>query len=156
LANKAGLISRRHNRFASKTAESIIAIGFPIAAAEIVALSGARRSRESGLAWYDTGAKNLELVLGVQSPYETAKALAYVLGNARVPCKPTHIKTLFAYMGGGFGGRDHTPFPLYVALAAIFLPGRPRNARVRPRGQVIPEVVIEAPGISPARKPMSR
>jgi CO/xanthine dehydrogenase Mo-binding subunit len=28
-------------------------------------------------------------------------------------------------MGGGFGGRDHTPFPFYVALAALFLPGRP-------------------------------
>src|ERR1700716_929009 len=28
-------------------------------------------------------------------------------------------------MGGGFGGRAHTPFPLYVALAALFLPGRP-------------------------------
>src|SRR5712672_250547 len=80
---------------------------------------------ESGLGWYDTGAKNLELVLGVQSPYETAEALAYVLGTARAPFKPAHIKYLFAYMGGGFGGRDHTPFPFYVALAAIFLPGRP-------------------------------
>jgi len=80
---------------------------------------------EGGLGWYDTGAKNLELMLGVQSPYETAEGLAYMLGNARVPFKPAHIKTLFAYMGGGFGGRDHTPFPLYVALAAIFLPGRP-------------------------------
>src|SRR6266850_1903022 len=80
---------------------------------------------ESGLGWYNAGAKNLELVLGVQSPYETAEALAYMLGNARAPFKPAHIKTLFAYMGGGFGGRDHTPFPLYVALAAIFLPGRP-------------------------------
>jgi CO/xanthine dehydrogenase Mo-binding subunit len=80
---------------------------------------------ESGLAWYDAGAKNLELVLGVQSPYETAEAIAYMLGNAQVPFKPAHIKTMFAYMGGGFGGRDHTPFPLYVALAAIFLPGRP-------------------------------
>ncbi|HEY4857670.1 MAG TPA: molybdopterin cofactor-binding domain-containing protein [Xanthobacteraceae bacterium] len=80
---------------------------------------------ESGLAWYDTGAKNLELVLGVQSPYETAEELADMFGNARAPFKPAHIKTLFAYMGGGFGGRDHTPFPLYVALAAIFLPGRP-------------------------------
>jgi CO/xanthine dehydrogenase Mo-binding subunit len=80
---------------------------------------------ESGLAWYDTGAKNLELVLGVQSPYETAEALAYMLGNAQAPFKPAHIKTLFAYMGGGFGGRDHTPFPFYVALAALFLPGRP-------------------------------
>src|SRR5258707_7260911 len=82
---------------------------------------------ESGLAWYDAGAKNLELVLGVQSPYETAEALAYMLGNAGVPFKPAHIKTLFAYMGGGFGGRDHSPFPLYVALAAIFLPGRRRG-----------------------------
>ena len=80
---------------------------------------------EGGLGWYDTGAKDLALVLGVQSPYETAEGLAYMLGNARVPFKPAHIKTLFAYMGGGFGGRDHTPFPLYVALAAIFLPGRP-------------------------------
>jgi CO/xanthine dehydrogenase Mo-binding subunit len=80
---------------------------------------------EAGIAWYDAGRKELELVLGVQSPYETAEALAYMLGNARVPFKPAHIKTLFAYMGGGFGGRDHTPFPLYVALAAIFLPGRP-------------------------------
>src|ERR1700730_2375145 len=36
---------------------------------------------------------------------------------------------------------------------AYFGATRPRNARLRPRGQVIPEVVIEAPGISPARKP---
>ena len=39
--------------------------------------------------------------------------------------KPARINTHFAYVGGGFGGRDHTPFPLYVALAAMFLPGRP-------------------------------
>ena len=80
---------------------------------------------ESGLGWYDAGAKNLELVLGVQSPYDAVEDLAYMLGNARAPFKPAHIKTLFCYMGGGFGGRDHTPFPFYVALAALFLPGRP-------------------------------
>jgi CO/xanthine dehydrogenase Mo-binding subunit len=80
---------------------------------------------ECGLAWYARGSRNLEIVLGVQSPYEAAEALAYMLDNARAPFKPAHIKAHFAYMGGGFGGRDHTPFPLYVALAAIFLPGRP-------------------------------
>src|SRR3984893_2498401 len=80
---------------------------------------------ESGLGWYDTGAKTLELVLGVQSPFDAAEAIADMFGNARAPFKPAHIKTLFAYMGGGFGGRDHTPFPFYVALAALFLPGRP-------------------------------
>src|SRR4029079_19832534 len=30
-----------------------------------------------------------------------------------------------AYIGGGFGGRDHTTMPLYVALAAMFYPNRP-------------------------------
>ena len=82
---------------------------------------------ESGLAWYDTGAKNLELVLGVQSPYENAEALAYMLGNARAPFKPAHIKSLFAYMGGGFGGRDHTPLPV-LCRAGGALPARPSGA----------------------------
>jgi CO/xanthine dehydrogenase Mo-binding subunit len=80
---------------------------------------------ESGLAWYDAGRKNLELVVGVQSPYEAAESVAYLLGNAEGAFKPAHINTNFAYCGGGFGGRDHTPFPLYVALAAMFFPNRP-------------------------------
>ncbi len=80
---------------------------------------------ESGLGWYDAGRKSLELVLGVQSPYEAAEAVAFLLGKANAPFKPAHIANHFAYMGGGFGGRDHTPFPLYVALAAVFFPGRP-------------------------------
>jgi CO/xanthine dehydrogenase Mo-binding subunit len=61
----------------------------------------------------------------VQSPYEAATAIAFLLGEAHDPFKPTAIKARFAYVGGGFGGRDHTPFPLYVALAAMFLPNRP-------------------------------
>lgn len=80
---------------------------------------------ECGLAWYDGDSKNLELVLGVQSPYEAAEAVGFMLGEARAPFKPARINAQFAYVGGGFGGRDHTPFPLYVALAAVFLPGRP-------------------------------
>ncbi len=80
---------------------------------------------ESGLGWYDAGGKTLELVLGMQSPYEAAEALAYMVGDTQAPFKPAHIKTLFAYMGGGFGGRDHSIMPLYIALAAIFFPDRP-------------------------------
>ena len=80
---------------------------------------------ESGLAWYDARRKNLELVVSVQSPYEAATALAYLLGNAQASFKPARINTNFASCGGGFGGRDHTPFPLYVALAAMFFPNRP-------------------------------
>jgi CO/xanthine dehydrogenase Mo-binding subunit len=80
---------------------------------------------ESGLAWYDARRKNLELVVGVQSPYEAAESVAYLLGDAQAAFKPARINSNFAYCGGGFGGRDHTPFPLYVALAAVFFPNRP-------------------------------
>lgn len=80
---------------------------------------------ECGLAWYDPGAKNLELVVGVQSPYEAAESIAFLLGEANAAFKPAQIHTHFTYVGGGFGGRDHTPFPLYVALAAMAFPGRP-------------------------------
>jgi CO/xanthine dehydrogenase Mo-binding subunit len=80
---------------------------------------------ESGLAWYDGDSRKLELVLGVQSPFEAAGAIADLLGEAESRAKPSEIRAQFAYVGGGFGGRDHTPFPLYVALSAIFLPGRP-------------------------------
>ncbi|WP_429022482.1 xanthine dehydrogenase family protein molybdopterin-binding subunit [Bradyrhizobium sp. I1.14.4] len=80
---------------------------------------------ESGLAWYSDDSGNLELVLGVQSPYEATESIAFMLGKARSPFRPSHINAQFAHIGGGFGGRDHTPFVLYVALAAMFFPGRP-------------------------------
>jgi CO/xanthine dehydrogenase Mo-binding subunit len=80
---------------------------------------------ECGLAWYDADRKNLGLVLGVQSPFEAGSAIAFLLGKAEAEFKPDRINAQFAYVGGGFGARDHTPFPLYVALAAMFFPGRP-------------------------------
>lgn len=80
---------------------------------------------ECGLAWYSRTSGELELVLGVQSPYEATESIAFLLGEARAPFKPKHINAQFAYVGGGFGGRDHTPFVLYVALAAAFFPDRP-------------------------------
>jgi CO/xanthine dehydrogenase Mo-binding subunit len=80
---------------------------------------------ESGLAWFNRTDGKLELVVGVQSPYEAAESIAFLLGKARAPFKPAHINAQFAYVGGGFGGRDHTPFVLYVALASMFFPDRP-------------------------------
>jgi CO/xanthine dehydrogenase Mo-binding subunit len=80
---------------------------------------------ESGLAWFDARNKNLEVVVGVQSPYEAAGAIVHLLGNAQAAFRPARINTNFASCGGAFGGRDYTPFPLYVALAAMFFPNRP-------------------------------
>jgi CO/xanthine dehydrogenase Mo-binding subunit len=80
---------------------------------------------ECGLGWYSKQSKALELVIGVQSPYEAAESIAFLLGEAKAPFKPSEINVQFAYVGGGFGGRDHTPFILYVTLAAMFFPDRP-------------------------------
>ena len=80
---------------------------------------------ECGLGWYNQKDAKLELVLGVQSPYEATESIAFLLDKAQPPFKPASINTQFTYLGGGFGGRDHTPFVLYVALAAIFYPGKP-------------------------------
>jgi CO/xanthine dehydrogenase Mo-binding subunit len=80
---------------------------------------------ESGLSWYDSSGKALALVVGVQSPYEAAESVAFLLGEAEAKFRPAHIDVNFAYCGGGFGGREHTPFPLYLALAAMVLPDRP-------------------------------
>src|SRR3984893_18391613 len=80
---------------------------------------------ECGIAWYDAGRKNLELVLGVQSPFENAEAIVFLLGEAIPAFTPTRINAQFAYVGGGFGGRDHPPFPLWVARAGMFFPDRP-------------------------------
>ena len=80
---------------------------------------------EAGIAWYDAGARKLEVVVGTQSPQEVTESLAYLLGEARAEFKPAKIHAHFAYLGGGFGGRDHTIMPLYIALAATFFPNRP-------------------------------
>ena len=80
---------------------------------------------ECGLAWYNAGAKSLELVLGVQSPFEITEALEYLFGETDASFKPDSIHTQFASLGGSFGGKDHTPFPIYVALAGMFSPGKP-------------------------------
>ena len=61
----------------------------------------------------------------MQSPYEVAELVAFLLGEATANFRPAHIEMNVAYCGGGFGGRDHTPFPLYVALATIAFPDRP-------------------------------
>jgi CO/xanthine dehydrogenase Mo-binding subunit len=79
---------------------------------------------EAGMGYFEPQAKTLEIVLGVQSPLEAASAVATLLGDAIADFRPARIDGQFCYVGGGFGGRDHTPFPLYVALASVFFPGR--------------------------------
>ncbi len=56
---------------------------------------------ESGLAWYDKASSKLEILLGVQSPYEATESIAFLLGKAKSPFKPARINAQFAHIGGG-------------------------------------------------------
>ena len=80
---------------------------------------------EGGLAWYDSATRKLELVIGVQSPRQVAANIATLVAKNAADQAVKEIVAHCAYVGGAFGGRDHTIFPLYAALAGLFSPGRP-------------------------------
>jgi CO/xanthine dehydrogenase Mo-binding subunit len=80
---------------------------------------------ESGLAWYKGSERKLELVIGVQSPRQTATSVAVLVAKNVADKSVDSLVAHCAYVGGGFGGKDHTIFPLYVAMAGLFSPGRP-------------------------------
>jgi CO/xanthine dehydrogenase Mo-binding subunit len=80
---------------------------------------------EAGLAWYDSGRRRLELVIGVQSPSEAAASVARFVARNAPAQAVTDIVAHCAETGGAFGGKDHSIYPLYVALAGLFSPDRP-------------------------------
>lgn len=103
---------------------------------------------ESGLAWYDAAGQNLNLVLGTQSPTgDLTDCLSiYTSDTGAVSCSPPNpcqfkpyqsdfaikrIDILSCYPGGGFGGRDQSYFPMYLAMAAPFASGPLRWAQNR-------------------------
>lgn len=76
---------------------------------------------ENGLSWYDSQTQTLSLVLGTQSPHEDAVAIDAFFSSARTP----PIKNIFihcCFLGGGFGGKDSSDFPLHLAIAAMAEP----------------------------------
>jgi CO/xanthine dehydrogenase Mo-binding subunit len=80
---------------------------------------------EAGLAWYDSGTRKLELVIGVQSPQQAAASVATLVSKNSAGKMVDRIVAHCAYVGGAFGGKDHTIYQLYVALAGLFAPDRP-------------------------------
>ena len=64
-------------------------------------------------------------MVGVQSPRWIATSIASLVANNAPDLAVKNIVAHCAYVGGGFGGRDYSIFPLYAAIAALFSPGRP-------------------------------
>jgi len=78
---------------------------------------------EAGLVWDDGG--HLKLVLGTQSPDGDIKDIAAMYDSDDAPVTLTDITLKSGYPGGGFGGRDSSPFSLMLALCAPFSEGNP-------------------------------
>jgi CO/xanthine dehydrogenase Mo-binding subunit len=80
---------------------------------------------ENGLAWHDPSRRSLELVLGTQSPDDSASAIAELVSETGGDLRVDNVVAHCASIGGGFGGRDHSIFPLYVAVAGLFAANTP-------------------------------
>ncbi len=79
---------------------------------------------EAGLAWFDRDAATLHLVIATQSAGPDIEVVQGQFGN-------NDIKTVVlnsCYPGGGFGGRDNSPFPGLLAIAAFYCDGPVRLA----------------------------
>ena len=76
---------------------------------------------ENGLSWYDSATKTLHLTLGTQSPYDDGIAILDFFKGSRAP-SINRIIINCCFLGGGFGGRDSSDFPIHLAIAALSEP----------------------------------
>lgn len=83
---------------------------------------------EAGLAWLDRTNNMLRLVIGTQSPNDDRDDTLNILNKGDCPFKNIQVQLITCYPGGGFGGRDKSSFPMYLALAALFADGPVRLA----------------------------
>ena len=80
---------------------------------------------ESGLIWFDEANRKLNLLLGTQSPDGDLADICGMYGNCGKDKAVDEATLISCYPGGGFGGRDSSPFSLMLALCADFAEGNP-------------------------------
>ncbi|MFG6430270.1 xanthine dehydrogenase family protein molybdopterin-binding subunit [Roseateles sp. LYH14W] len=86
---------------------------------------------EAGLAWLDrSGAGTLNLVLGTQATNGDATD-SWAMFSKDCPIKVGTVVLNSCYPGGGFGGRDVSPFPSLLAVTAALADGPVRIAQDR-------------------------
>ena len=72
--------------------------------------------------WYDAAAGKLEIVMASQSPHEVMTGAAAMLDKSTF--KAREMKGHPAYTVG-YGTKEHSPFPYYGIVAALFAEGHP-------------------------------
>lgn len=79
---------------------------------------------ESGLGWYDKSTLKLNLLLGTQSPNGDVEAAKHLLTTKNIH----QVNIISCYPGGGFGGRDSSPFVSMLIIASFYANGPVRLA----------------------------
>lgn len=80
---------------------------------------------ESGLIWFDRPNKTMNVLLGTQSPDGDIADICSMYGNCAPGSALEQGVLISCYPGGGFGGRDKSPFSLMLGLCADFAEGNP-------------------------------
>ena len=80
---------------------------------------------ESGLIWYDKPNNTMNVLLGTQSPDGDIGDICEMYGKCDPGNPLTHANLISCFPGGGFGGRDKSPFSLLLGLCADFADGNP-------------------------------
>ncbi len=78
---------------------------------------------ESGLIWYDDANGSMNVLLGTQSPDGDIKDIAEMYGDSGSRLTVKEANLISCFPGGGFGGRDSSPFSLMLGLCAEFSEG---------------------------------
>jgi CO/xanthine dehydrogenase Mo-binding subunit len=86
---------------------------------------------ESGLGWYEAETQTMHLVLGTQSTNGDVRDGTELFADPDCPITVRTVRLTSCYPGGGFGGRDESPFSPLVMLAAAYAGGPVRVSRDR-------------------------
>jgi CO/xanthine dehydrogenase Mo-binding subunit len=83
---------------------------------------------EAGLAWLDGATRTLHCVLGTQATNGDVQDGVFLFQDPACPVKVDTVRLTSCYPGGGFGGRDESPFSSLLFLAAAYADGPVRLA----------------------------
>lgn len=84
---------------------------------------------ENGLCYFDEKNGKFHIALGTQSPSADGEHIVDLFSATACPIKLREVEVISCFPGGGFGGRDHSMFPLLLTLAGIFA-GKNRSVRI--------------------------
>jgi CO/xanthine dehydrogenase Mo-binding subunit len=93
--------------------------------ADMLAMDPMFMEPESGLIWYDAAHEKFHVLLGTQSPDGDVRDICGMYKRCGTDDGVSEIELISCYPGGGFGGRDSSPFTLMLALCADFAEGNP-------------------------------